>query len=496
MASQPPTTRQSSSTHRPSSPSPPQSSALPRRTSHTQSTTSEDSQTVLLNNPLSESSCHETDQQQASTKVSPPPRTSTSNSGEPRKCWICFADETEDTPTSSAWRSPCPCALTAHEACLLDWVADLDAPKRKKRGGRKKIECPQCKAEISIARPRSYIVEGVNAIEAASSRLVVPVILVTLAGGIIAGCWMHGFSTVYLLFGTQDANDVLGLDTRGVISSDTGLSLPFIPVILVLSRTSIADSVLPVLPIIFLGSRISKWDADTLWPSSAAMTLAALPYIRGAYNELYKRLLAPRERAWMKEIQPRGGDHGEGPANDEVVQNENAGEGGLNFELGLEVEILEEHHAENLDPPPVPPPPGPAALPQGQPAPPQAANLNAPPVPAAPEPHQPNLILSTSRLADAIVGALIFPAIAASMGGILKLALPRTWTTPPLSFERRSGRLLQSRLGRSIVGGCLFVVLKDAAVLYTRFRMARDQKQRKVLDWGEGKGKGKESEKE
>ena len=417
------------------------------------------------------------------------PSQATSNSSEPRKCWICFADETEDTPITSAWRSPCPCALTAHEACLLDWVADLDAPKRRKRGGRKKVECPQCKAEITIARPQSHIVDGVNAIDAATGRLVIPIILVTLAGGVIAGCWMHGFSTVYVLFGAEDADRVLGLDTQAGMSSNMGLSLPFIPLILVLSRTSLADSVLPILPIFYLGSKIPARQASTLWPPSAAMTIAALPYIRGAYNEFYKRLLAPREQAWIKEVEPRGGDHGEGTTDDnEAAQNgnENEREGGLNFELGLEVEIVEEHEILNQAPAPAAPNPD-------QAVPPQPANPPAQPNPAAPAPaevRQPNLILSTSRLADSIVGALIFPSIAATMGGILNLILPRTWTTPPSFFDRRAGGLLQSRLGRSIVGGCLFVALKDAAVLYSRFRLARDQKKRRVLDWAEAHGRG------
>ena len=78
------------------------------------------------------------------------------------------------------------------------------------------------------------------------------------------------------------------------------------------------------------------------------------------------------------------------------------------------------------------------------------------------------------------------------MGGILKLVLPHTWTTSPSIFERRAGGVLQSRLGRSIVGGCLFIVLKDAVVLYSRFRLARDQKQRRVVDWLEAHGQSSE----
>lgn len=174
MTSLPPQ-RQQPSQQRRSSPEA-SSSQQHRRSSIPQSTTSEDSQTVLLNHPSSsESSPEPQPKQQARPKI----QTAESNK-EPRKCWICFADETEDTPTSSEWRSPCPCSLTAHESCLLDFVADLEAPQNRKSYGPPKIECPQCKAKITIARPRSLIVEGVRAVQRATARFILPFTFVTL----------------------------------------------------------------------------------------------------------------------------------------------------------------------------------------------------------------------------------------------------------------------------------------------------------------------------
>ena len=49
---------------------------------------------------------------------------------EPRRCWICLQDESEDITHTSEWRSPCKCKLQAHEECLLEWIADLETPKR------------------------------------------------------------------------------------------------------------------------------------------------------------------------------------------------------------------------------------------------------------------------------------------------------------------------------------------------------------------------------
>ena len=149
-----------------------------RRSSIPQSATSEDSQTVLLNHPSSPESSPKPESQK-SQQARPKLQTAQSTE-EPRKCWICFADETEDTPTSSEWRSPCPCSLKAHESCLLDYVADLEAPQNRKGVGPPKIECPQCKAKIIIARPRSFVVEGVRAVQRATARFILPFTFVTL----------------------------------------------------------------------------------------------------------------------------------------------------------------------------------------------------------------------------------------------------------------------------------------------------------------------------
>ena len=175
MASLPPQPHQSSQQRRSPEAS---SSQHHRRSSIPQSASSEDSQTVLLNHPSSSESSPKPEPQ-PKQQVRPKIQTADSNK-EPRKCWICFADETEDTPTSSEWRSPCPCSLKAHESCLLDFVADLEAPQNRKSAGPPKIECPQCKAKITIARPRSLVVEGVRAVQRATARCILPFTIVTL----------------------------------------------------------------------------------------------------------------------------------------------------------------------------------------------------------------------------------------------------------------------------------------------------------------------------
>ena len=65
-------------------------------------------------------------------------------------------------------------------------------------------------------------------------------------------------------------------------------------------------------------------------------------------------------------------------------------------------------------------------------------------------------------------------------GGLLGALGLRTFSGP--AAFRTSRGLLQEKWGRSLVGGCLFVVLKDAVMLYVRWRSAKMHKERRVLD--------------
>ncbi|KAI4207106.1 MAG: hypothetical protein LQ348_000690 [Seirophora lacunosa] len=498
----------------------------PGRSSPSHSTYSEDSQTVILNAPAPDETPSEAqDQPKRALKRSQ----TASSAGEPRKCWICFSDETEDSQIASEWRSPCPCALTAHEACLLDWIADKENPQHNGAGRPQKIECPQCKAEIRIARPRSRIVEWYQSLEDAAGRLFWPGIITSLASGLSAACVLHGASTVYMLLGHRDAAVLLGVRHGRIPSSNTILGLASIPVVLMISSTTLADSLLPVLPFIYVAIHRPTRSTGFLWPPSAAMTLATLPYMRAMYNGLRKKLFHDLEREWARQIQPRGGEDG-GNADTDGDQDQapaDEGQGGImNFELGVELEIIEEeeapavaeqqqdlvhqaphgvagigdlgqgqapdadqehnrddaldqdllqHENDNQDPVGAP----------NQDA--QAARNQNPGLPA--EHHRVvRLVPLVSAVVHTMMGALAFPAVAAGMGDLILLFLPYSWKVPPRWRERRSPGLLQSRFGRSVVGGCLFLFLKDTVSLYSKYRLAQDHIRRRVLDC-EGKDK-------
>ena len=92
------------------------------------------------------------------------------------------------------------------------------------------------------------------------------------------------------------------------------------------------------------------------------------------------------------------------------------------------------------------------------------------------------IVEGTSTIGQTIFGALAFPAVAAGMGNLFKLALPASWIGPANTMNGRPG-IFRTQWGRSVVGGALFVVLKDALVLYCRWRLAQSHRQRRIMDY-------------
>ncbi|KAF1978360.1 hypothetical protein BU23DRAFT_524936 [Bimuria novae-zelandiae CBS 107.79] len=482
--------------------SPPAESASPEQShpprTNSISATSVDSHTVLLNSsPIESAQPAEAAQQEAPTQTEPHP---TQSDDEPRRCWICFNDETDDDETTSEWRSPCPCVLVAHEKCLLDWVADMEAPNAGRRAGRSagKILCPQCKSEIRLQRPRDVVVETVRSVEKLTKYMVLPGIFSAL--GVATYTTLHwlGQDTIYKIFDYQDAYNILRPLYSVSRRADShhmymlyrfrdhwqlDLGLPAIPLVIILSRTRMADSFLPFLPLVFLagggGGAQPLGVPQFSWPPSAAFTVAALPYIRSIYNSYYDHFWLRHERRWLKEVQPRaevveevdgdveGGDDAEAILN--ALAEEGDGEDdGDEVVVDVDVDLLFDWHAGAAPAPDVP----------QQHEQPRRARIR----------RERNAALTTGGISDTILGALIFPTIAAAMGEALKVVLPTSWVTPTAGQPQG---FLQNKWARSIVGGCLFVGLKDAVLLYVRWKMAQTHHQRRVLDYEGSKGKKK-----
>ena len=100
---------------------------------------------------------------QSSAHDSPPAR----SQDEEVRCWICFASASEEDRPRADWRAPCKCSLVAHEACLLDWIADMQKTGLE-NGSHQKPACPQCKTPISLKEEQSMVLDMMDV----SGRLV------------------------------------------------------------------------------------------------------------------------------------------------------------------------------------------------------------------------------------------------------------------------------------------------------------------------------------
>ncbi|EOA82393.1 hypothetical protein ACJQWK_04496 [Exserohilum turcicum] len=528
MASLPP---RPASQRRRSSPAEPSHSHPEQGPTRSLSGQSVDSQTLLLNSRSSHASLEQQEEREAPAQHSAP-----QEDDEPRKCWICFNDETEDDETSSEWRNPCACSLVAHEQCLLDWIADMEAPNSRRRAGTSagKILCPQCKSEIKVQRPRSYVVDAVRGVERLAGTLLLPGFALVTGTVLYSTLSLSGTATIYQIFGTEDALQILGPlyqpPDRRVNSVmmqwlehlrrhwRLDLGLPLIPTVLVASRTTFADSFLPFLPLIFFVSSGQPGDElmQLQWPPSAAFSFAALPYIRGVYNAYYERVWLPREQQWLKEIQPRAGEDadadGQVEGEHEHAHDQDNADVVEEVEIELDFDIFADWNdggdADNEARPAPQDADDDADIPELVEVGPQANPAPAPNVPMQPAAQRPRRVrrergvtFSTTSLADTILGALLFPTIAAAIGELLKHTLPSSWVhsptgAPPASWlgglVKNSGRVggvgkptgfLQTRWGRSIVGGCMFVGLKDAIMLYVRWKTAQNHRKRGILDY-------------
>ncbi|EXJ86653.1 hypothetical protein A1O3_03606 [Capronia epimyces CBS 606.96] len=404
------------------------------------------------------------------SNLRPPPLSRSSTFGS-KKCWICMSDTTEDDPHNPpVWRSPCQCSLTAHEACLLDWVADLENPKNGKRKASGQILCPQCKSEIKISRPKSYIVDTYRSLDRALGKLVFPGLGLSVLTSFWAGAWAHGFYSVYLVFGEEDAARIFEMTLR---HPAWNLAYGLIPINLIFSRTNYSDFVLPTGSLLLLATQTSdEFKIDmTIWPPLPSTVFACLPSIRSAYNWCYHKAFCDLNKKWLEEIQPSHAQQEDGNAeNDEANQNlvEEVEEGGVVLELQVNL---------NAEPEAMDDAPGEAGGQQNGRAQPQNGHV-----------HQilgdrgDRLVEGTSGIGQMVVEALAFPAVAAGMGTLLSFLLPSSWLSDSNQMNGRPG-LLRTKWGRSVVGGGLFVVLKDALVLYCRWKLAKSHRQRRILNY-------------
>lgn len=268
------------------------------------------------------------------------------------------------------------------------------------------------------------------------------------------------------------------------------------------------------------------------WPPSPQLAMAVFPYIRSIYYNLWREFVFPHELNLNRQIlglppadtrgnnreqrriverneggllgflqnvldaldpegeENRGGD-GENPQGEQEGDN---AEGPNRIDVEFVLEADQGAEAALNDIPNgvdgVDDLPGLEAQPRLQPQPQQEAaaqpeqnqeNRNNHEAPPAPPARRFELGTLLSNFSNMLVSSLILPGVSFAMGEALRLVLPKSWTTTPPRFAwgQRPG-LLQQQWGRSLVGGCLYVVAKDVIRLYTKHRKVAAMSVRRV----------------
>lgn len=447
------------------------------------------------------------------------------------RCFICLGDAGEEGDISD-WVHPCPCSLEAHHACLLQWVDECERES-------KPLKCPVCQAPIRVEGAKDLAVELSDAIRNFVNG-VSPIAIGSMFGGaVMAGQALYGFHAIRIFAGEEAVLNILGTGSlRNHVPALLGV--PMIAPSLIFYQLFPTFTTAISTPFSILFSATFVRNAETLvWPPTPQLAFASLPCLAMAYIKLKGELFGRAEARWDRIIrglpetpdQDRAApdDGGMGGGLREIINNlaDNLGggedlqanervevwfdEGADGNEAELIIDIIEEvtddeeggdaeegmprdegEWVSDEDEPaaeeeregePVPQPAEPAPAPAPAPAP-------------QPEPRRnPGGVIdravrySLRDLTSTILGALLLPSISWAAGEMLRLALPKSWTTiripsRPFFFTSplRAGPtgLLQEQWGRSLVGGCMFVVLKDMFRLYVKYRRAAIRPMRRV----------------
>ncbi|OTA57670.1 hypothetical protein K449DRAFT_132848 [Hypoxylon sp. EC38] len=386
----------------------------------------------------------------AAPSSDPPPNT--------RRCFVCLTDEPEATLPSD-WSTPCTCSLEGHHECLMAWVTDLEAQD-------KEIKCPICKSPITVTERWDPAIQLSNYFNRKFSRWSPRILFGFVASGALVSSSIYGAKAIDLFAGPEATmNFLLNSDItlvevmRQQNQADHGEAgppinllhfamLPLIAPGLVLNRLRLGEVILIPASLLY-ATLIDQTNEYLTWPPSPERALALYPAIKATYFHLYSTLSRTLEKRWeaqARKLIPGGGATEQPPA----VQNhhEPQAEGGgnlLDFEIDIQIGIEDEEDDNNNG----------------------GAN------------NRRNRALDGGRSpVNFLAGALVWPGVCYGMGELLRLALPSRFVTRPATGPNTG--ILQERWGRSLVGGCLFVVLKDAFFLWVKYRRLMNRSSRRI----------------
>ncbi|KAF4122290.1 Zinc finger, C3HC4 type (RING finger) [Geosmithia morbida] len=468
----------------------------------------------------------------------PPPRR---HLDAPRRCFICLTDQdASDAPDS--WVDPCPCTLEAHQDCILSWVTDCERSGKPLKCPVCKspisLEGPwdpvvslaeAVSARFTRASPL-FLFTGVSLGIQFSSQMYGAMAMWLFAGGDALIDFMLG----------SEVLDRRGLPVRSLKMSRVGSAI----VLMNIAPTLLISQLMPRLgnrifvPMASMYGiyHVMRDEHFASWPPSPQLAIAVFPYIRSVYWNLWREFVQPYEIRLNRRIlglpvvEPQGGDvdqrnlRAERNAEGGVVgflqsildalgpeeEEEGGGGDGQNIRVGrgngagpdgqradheeliLDLELVigndeDEDAQDGAQQQPA------APAPQVPPHQDQVRRQEGPEhgheVPPAPPANRPGLGTILSNVSNALVSALIIPGISFAMGEALRLMLPRSWVSSSSSgslptssrvWARQKPGLLQQQWGRSLVGGCLYVVMRDVIRLYAKHRKVAAMENRRV----------------
>ncbi|KAI1320656.1 hypothetical protein F5Y16DRAFT_405536 [Xylariaceae sp. FL0255] len=440
-----------------------------------------------------------------STSTSTPPEILPIDS---HRCFVCLVDETDDTLPPD-WCTPCTCSLEGHQDCLLAWVTDLESKD-------KNVKCPQCKAKIQVTERYDSAIYLHNQLNRYFSFCASKALLVFLSSGIIFASSMYGAQAISWFAGpeallsfilktppkkTPPSSPFLWLFLRwgggaqkqqplSSVSLYSCAALPLIAPILFVNRIDVGD--LFSIPTALVSATLFTCTTEVLtWPPTPERVLALYPALKSSYFSIHRVLsknlekrwteqaaaLSLRQRTLSNDIFSTRSDYssttpddsnvaeaGTPPAEDQELQQPQ----GVGRLLDWDFDIQIDAGGDDDD-----------AIPNGN----DNANANG---------NRNNnnngrpageTNGSGRSAVSFIAGTLLFPAVCFGAGEVLRYVLPSRLVS--MGRSTPTG-MLQERWGRSFVGGCLFVVLKDAFLLYIKYRKTMNQPFRRVQNSAEG----------
>ncbi|KAK5996664.1 Small glutamine-rich tetratricopeptide repeat-containing protein 2 [Cladobotryum mycophilum] len=454
-----------------------------------------------------------------------------------RRCFICLTDE-EPTDPKGSWVDPCPCTLEAHQDCMLSWVTDCERSNKPLQcpvckapitleGPWDPIASLHDAFQKKFTKASPFILlTGMSVGVQFSLQMYGAVALWTFAGK---------EELIKFMFGPDMPVDGRG---PGVVKFAKQRVMNAL-VLMNVAPTLLVSQLLPGLSNKYFMQSASIYGVFTMirdenfltWPPSPRLAMVALPIIRRMYWNFWKDFVLPYEVKLNRQImglppldssdapaarnnRPNPQRQGEGGfigllqnildvldpdeeehiignnhiaaprVHQEIHVNEQGDDGDIMVELVVEEFEEEEEmngqngaaqeqqdHRQHQ---------GPAHAVAGE----QQRPAGQHEAPQAPPARRLGLGGLLSNVSNSIVSALLLPGISYAMGEALRLILPRSWTATPRNplFARMAARpgLLQQQWGRSLVGGCLYIVLNDVLRLYSKSRKVAAMNNRRV----------------